>query len=354
MARWLVVLAACGLSLAAVGVAQECPEIVATLPLGYPDVVATDVMVEGTLAVVATHDVPADPDRVGLLDLSDPLAPQLLGQVQLDPPATEIALSGNHLYVVQELLLQVFDLTDPSLPVEVGSLPLPYPPRDLAVAGPLLHVVDQDGLRVVDVSTPASPQIVGLLEGNYYRVAAAGDYVYPGYGMYLWGCLGGELDVVDVSSPTSPTLVGAIGTSAPHMTSASGDRLVVMGEGGCVGQWWPYVDVYDLTTPSTPQSVFTNVLLNGLAEEAEQHGQLLFVSGQADSRVRAYDISLPYFTETAWVELPDPHGLATLGRFLLVADSELGLVVLDTTCVGGMFADGFESGGTGAWSEAWP
>ena len=48
-------------------------------------------------------------------------------------------------------------------------------------------------------------------------------------------------------------------------------------------------------------------------------------------------------------------GLARLGRFLLVVDEELGLVVLDTTCVGGMFADGFdESGGTGAWSEVWP
>ena len=350
MARWLTVVAVCGLTLAAgAAVAQECPEIVATLPMGYPDAGAADVLVDGTVAVVPGAA------GVSVLDLCDPLDPRVVGQVELDPPASEIAFSDSYLYVVQGVSLRVFDLTDPSLPVEVGSTPLPGVPYDLAVAGTLLHLVDEDGLRVVNVSTPAAPQIVGLLAGDYAAVAASGSYAYPGYGFVSWGALAGTFDVVDVSSPGSPALIGQVPTVAPDFAQATGNRLLVLGEHGLLGQLWPGLDVFDLGDPSSPEWIFSPpIFLDGEPLDAGQRGQLVFVSGQPDSRVRAYDILLPNFSETAWVELPDPRGLDTLGRFLLVADQTLGLVVLDTTCVGGMFSDGFESGDTGAWSEVWP
>jgi hypothetical protein len=54
------------------------------------------------------------------------------------------------------------------------------------------------------------------------------------------------------------------------------------------------------------------------------------------------------------VAVDGAYAYVGIGRGLLVVDEELGLVVLDTTCVGGLFADGFESGDTAAWSQAWP
>jgi len=350
IARWLVVLTAFGLILAATAaVAQECPEIVATLSLGYPDAGATDVVVEGTLAVVPRAA------GISVVDLTEPLDPRVVGQVLLDSPAIAIGFADRLLYSAQGSLLRVFDLTDPSLPVEVGSMPLPGPPSDLAIAGPLLHLVDQEGLRVVDVSTPAAPETVGFLAGDYAAVAATGSYAYPFTPSFGQGW-GGYLDVVDVTLPIDPQRVRTFSTSSADVLSVDEGKLLVAGLSGTIGWWWTVLELYELTDPSDPQQVLSTGHSGGWCAGATYHGQLAFLSFYltGPARVEAFDARWWYTSPYSAVELPDPRDLATLGRFLLVADQTLGLVVLDTTCVGGLFADGFESGGTGLWSEVWP
>ena len=90
--------------------------------------------------------------------------PELVGRWPYGPAfATEV--SGGHLYYSNGSTLMVAELSDPSAPQVVGEVALPSAGAGIAVSGGYAYVADHSaGLRVVDVSVPSAPVEVGSLD----------------------------------------------------------------------------------------------------------------------------------------------------------------------------------------------
>ena len=150
-------------------------------PLGY----FYGVSVSGDYACVAS-------ERVGLyvLDISDPIAPRLLGTFYTAGWSYDVQVVDSYAYVAAGGL-SIVDISDPHHPIKVGYYPTGYA-LGVFVSGPLAYVADRDtGLWVLDVSDPGNPRKVGYHDlgkwASWARdVVVAGDHIYVASGDGLW------------------------------------------------------------------------------------------------------------------------------------------------------------------------
>lgn len=169
-----------------------------------------------------------------LVDVSNETAPALVGSFFLDGYARDVVTAGSIAYATDSPSgLYVFDLSRPGLPEPVGVLHAPAAPRDIEVstgAGsrPSLVVGAGGGdLQVYDVSDPAAPRKLSSYEtpGRAVRVSLEGDYAFVADG-------GAGVQVVDLSDPANPIPAGSFETPRPARdVSAAGSLvLVVVGD----------------------------------------------------------------------------------------------------------------------------
>jgi hypothetical protein len=171
------------------------------LPLENPQHVA----VADDVAIV-TSSLGSDRGILRTVDVSDPGAPQLLGELTLDAVASGLAVVDSTAYVtLSGFGLTIVDIAEPQSPRVVSTLAMSGTPYGIAVEGSIAYVTAGDeGLRVIDVTDPAAPVEVGSLTTGIpmYRVAVAEG---------LAG-IGAEDNVLiaDVADPASPALLATI------------------------------------------------------------------------------------------------------------------------------------------------
>jgi hypothetical protein len=87
---------------------------------------------------------------------------------------------GTHAYIADDFSgLQVIDITNPLNPQIVGSVNTPGRAVGVAVSGSYAYISDLAcGLQVIDVTNPASPQIIGSLDtpAGAFDVIVFGTY----------------------------------------------------------------------------------------------------------------------------------------------------------------------------------
>lgn len=325
---------------------------------------AVGLEVEGELGFVASGGYPGSMTGVTILDVADPERPRDLSSIELPSPAGDLVAGGNLLCVGQGELLRVFDVSIPEVPVEVGSTTVPCPIRHLELGGSLLFVAGDCGLRVVDVAEPAVPTVVGVLEDPPWSdlfwietFLVRGDYVYVGWAGHSFVSFG-ALAVADVSTPSRPVWVGAQVSGISAALALDNDRLTSFAcYPGFQGMNTLVMEVFEVTSPASPVLIGQGpyaVVWGGcdLFADLEPHAGLLYLMSGG---VIVYDPLAPW----------DPDGIssyeaewAAAGEFsggrLLVADEYRGVLVLDPSCVGSLFADDFESGDSSRWSLAVP
>jgi hypothetical protein len=249
----------------------------------------TAVAVQGKYAYVGIHQ------SLVVVDISEPRRPRPLGQASFwpDKPPLEarginsIAVSGNHAYVVYDLLgrganvgaknhdMVVFDVSNPSAPAVVASYSLAFVawPFTVTVVGGCAYLHHSDGMELVDVSRPSDPRTVGSwashadgsLGARYpvwaplpglpemanenlgtvwagsAHVAVAGSYAYV-------ADRGGGLRVVDVSEPSRPKEVGSWEPKWTVYSVAVAEKRAFVIDGR-------YLHIIDLGDPKHPQMV---------------------------------------------------------------------------------------------------
>lgn len=126
------------------------------------------------------------------------------------PPdyAQVVVAAGDYAYVACQRSLQVLDISDPASPSIVGSLSVPPPASDIALFGDYVYMACiYAGLLVVDITNPHSPQITGAVStpGHASRIALAGDYAYV-------ADRSSGLQVIDIADPANPRIVGHVKT----------------------------------------------------------------------------------------------------------------------------------------------
>jgi len=200
---------------------------------------ALDAKVRGSHAYVTDYM-----GAFGILDLSNPSAPEILGSVWTSYRMVAEAVAGKYAYLVnEESNLRVIDVSDPTHPEEIGNLSVGS--NDIEVQGNYAYVTHYySGLHVVDISDPVSPFEVGTYDPpNWARgLDVDGQFVYLSNGV-----LG--LRVLDVSDPTAPVEVGYL------ETPGIAENVVVQGRYAYVAAGSAGIRVIDISVPSLPEEI---------------------------------------------------------------------------------------------------
>jgi len=107
--------------------------------------------------------------------------------------------------------VKVVDLSDPSAPTVVHEVDVQYHfNTDMDIEGDYIYLTETEWFTVIDISDPETAEIVFTSNsgfgGSQYGLEAVGSYVYMVKG--LWGS--GTLTIIDVSDPLSPSPYGTL------------------------------------------------------------------------------------------------------------------------------------------------
>ncbi|MHA2601285.1 MAG: hypothetical protein AM324_004040 [Candidatus Thorarchaeota archaeon SMTZ1-83] len=161
---------------------DPCPEV--------PMWMADRVIVSGDYAYVLYFDGTWSfrHYRLYAYDVSNPFAPQQMGNISLPDNCTSQFAEGLHVYVSAFDFdgfsgIKVIDVSDPMTLVEVGSFETPGYPQSVYVADTIAYVADNNALVVYDVTDPGSPVELGSYSPTgemalIQHVVVQGDYVY--------------------------------------------------------------------------------------------------------------------------------------------------------------------------------
>jgi hypothetical protein len=162
-----------------------------------------DVRVRGNLAYAAAGT------GVAIVDISNPLTPQLLRVVETNGNAQDVALgSDNRLYVADGANgLLIFGLADPTNPNLLSATDLGAPVVGVDVDGErgvAVAALGAAGLRVVNVRIPESPGLRGAIPGGDVR-----DVVVRGNTAYL-ADLSRSFTSVNITDPAAPAITASL------------------------------------------------------------------------------------------------------------------------------------------------
>jgi hypothetical protein len=188
---------------------------------------------------------------------ADDVPVQLMGQCQLPGGAYDVAISGDHAFVIDGWCgLQIVNIANPASPTRVGEYLGSGCAAAVAASGRYAYLVQrgivvpgQILLDVIDVSDPSSPRLIGSwrdydVSGVGWDVAAWGDYVYIAE---LWA----GMEIIDVHNPALPVRVGEYLT----MDVQLGQAVAVTGEYAFLADDWQGLHIIDISNPAMPERV---------------------------------------------------------------------------------------------------
>lgn len=229
---------------------------------------AFNVTLSGSLAYVAYGG-----SGVQILNISNPANPVRVGGLTTSDLAYNIALAGNYAYVATANRgLSILDVSNPASPRQVGSFDTDAVAYGLVIVGNTVLLADGGaGVLPIDISNPANPQLAGTpyyTQGDSFDIAVSGSYAYVADG-------GKGLTVLDISDPRNPRVASRI-SDIP--SNAYG--IALSGSYAYVSSFSGGVQVIDISNPLSPQLV-DSFDTPGLAYNVTAEGSSVYV---ADSR----------------------------------------------------------------------
>lgn len=216
---------------------------------------ARQVAVQDNLAYVA-----GGTQGLAVVNVRNPQAPQYAGGFRTLGGLSQVLLDGTTLYAVSDQL-EIADLSNPRQPHPLARYPLAGSP---ALAGSVLVLAaGETGLIAVQVSNPAAPLELDrlALPGEARDVAVVGDYAYV--------ASSAGLQVVDMREPAALALVSAVTDFSAVRVIPGGDFLALATDGEFSIRNSSFeVRIFDLSDPSQPQQTFRYEVPNhGVDEE---------------------------------------------------------------------------------------
>ncbi|MDY0110937.1 MAG: FlgD immunoglobulin-like domain containing protein [Candidatus Krumholzibacteria bacterium] len=286
--------------------ATDAPEIVAQLPLPGE---ATALDVSGDLVFVGARVT----NRLAVVDVSNPLAPVLLGSAPVSL-AEDVVAVGAYVWVCANHSLVVFDVANPSAPTAVDTLAIHYPQRAIR-DGDVIWIGGGSALVAVSAADPAAPVVLSELPPglDWAQFALDGDHLHAAVG--AWG-----LRIFDVADPGAPAVSGSLDTGFGVGVAARNGVAYVADSNALV-----VCDVADPTAPRElrrlPMQLFDAVWLEGNRLYAGGEYLRLFDGLAADP---------PPLGSRRWL-VGTGYGAAVIGTTALVAAYDGGLHVLDVS-----------------------
>lgn len=274
--------------------------------------------VSGNYAYIANYIDPNDPYWIGVVDISNPANPVLKGSIQMPERVSELAVSGNYLFVAaNDDGIRVIDVSNPDTPVEVTVFAAPDV-LDIFIQGNYAYFAAADwdgGFGILNISDPENPSLESLYNPfgwfHPFDVYVVGNYAYVGEPAGVE-----TIYLFDISDPSNPIELDAFDPPGDLFEIFAVDSLVYIsdGEAGLQilenllysvpggGVTW---QSQNSGTNNTLQSVyFVNQNIGWTAGEAgtilktENGGQ----NWQSQTNATSNDLSSIYFTDasTGW------------------------------------------------------
>jgi hypothetical protein len=247
-------------------------------------------------------------DRLNVIDISDPKAPQIVGSLQhsyLDG-AEDVFVSGNYAYVTTETVganrLTIVDVTNPNAPTIKSSVRDSVKlesTEDVYVVNNLVYVTAEvgDRLTIIDAQNKSAPVIVGSIKDSIRLNGPEGIWVSGSYA-YIACEAGDSLTIVNIANPSSPAVVGTIkstlldGASGIHV---AGSYAYIASE---IASRFVIVDVSNPSLPEIVSSLTSDYIKD--TDNLTLVGNTIYISAHEGSSVAAIDVTnstKPYIRE---------------------------------------------------------
>ena len=190
-----------------------------------------DVAISGEHAYVNYYD--PFTANLQILNISNPLLPEVYGKCDTSNYAYGIAVSNNYAYIADGYVgLQIVNISDPCFPVRVGGYDTNGTANAISLLGNYAYVADgYAGLQIINISNPVAPIYVGGYDttGYAYDVYVLGNYAYVADG-------DSGFQIINISNPALPVLVGGYNTSgrARSVIIVSSYAYIADGDDGLV------------------------------------------------------------------------------------------------------------------------
>jgi len=261
----------------------------------------SDIDIEGNYAYVTGHLN----NKIYVLDLSNPLNPQEIGNFNLPLPwyygkIFDIKVKGNYAYLKMwdNYAIYIVDILNPNSPQLSSTIPFGHDHSDVsAPEGDYVFMSVWDYLQfyTVDINNPQLPQVTNRKEiiGGGFGLDVKGNYAYLAMGSTFMGMVCsdfgtacGGLQIYDITNPNNPIFVG----NSPS-SNGGGDVQV-------------YVDTSEMKAYVVDGETFGG-------EEMERGG-IMFQSATPGLRI---------------VDVSDPSNPVQLGRYNIPTREGMGLSV---------------------------
>lgn len=197
--------------------------------------------------IASSYSATSKPDLM-VVDVSDPVAPSLISDLDLGVDLNAIVVAGDYLYGAAE------DNTDQLVVVNVSDLSNP--------------------VREISLSLPGVDSAGSYPEGR--AIAFYDDVVYIG----TWETAGPEFHAIDVSSPTTPVALDSIELthSVKHMVAVNGHAYLATTADTAELMVVDISDPTDLSDPVSDGTVFDVRGTDGITGSA-RNGSAVYVLG---------------------------------------------------------------------------
>ena len=285
-----------------------------------------------------------------ILDISNPVSPQLLSTTSLTAPGS-FALYGKYLYVSSSSqgLIRIYDVSNPASVSFVTVFSTANVPVKLNVQGSYLYVLDQQSLETFDLINPSAPTPKANLQTLHNSGSNSNMRLSGNYGYIISTDNSGvtsKLSVINVSKPATPTVVGQYSGSAQLF------NLVVQGGYLFAKQGNDGINLFsfDVSNPASPQNIKSVADFdNGNGTNSigmELQGRYLYVTlSSSTSYFEIFDVSNPrspvLLTSNTIVQNGPLLGIK--GRYAYIANYNTKSV--ETYDLGGTYTQQLEAGG---------
>lgn len=303
--------------------ADECVPLKSRWPYGP----AERVEIAGSRVLLSSGSV------LKIVDVAGPRHPEVIGEIDLEMPITDIAAGGLYAYVIYGSTgVYVINLSDPTDPVKVGDLDLDGWPGRIEADGDHAYVLDDRvGFSIIDASDPRHPELVATYEpppsnpggdltmtGFAYSdqrvfLTTIEDYPYPSL-----------MRIVDVSVPSDPFEAGVLEiprSQQPGAVAAAGSRAYI--------EAYRQMLVADISDAGSP-TVIESIEHRNQGGELEVWEGLLFQAGGLGLQV--YDVSVsekPSYAADS-LAFTKTSDVAIRNGWAFVATGQDGLKVVDS------------------------
>ncbi|HPT71485.1 MAG TPA: T9SS type A sorting domain-containing protein [Candidatus Cloacimonadota bacterium] len=243
-----------------------------------------------------------------------------IGEFETTGAASSMAISENIAYIADDIDFKVIDITNPIAPQLLGSCTTLGTGLSMEISGDLVYVAEgTSGLQIIDVSNSQSPQIIG----SYPTPNSANYIAVEGNRAYL-ACYDTGLMIFDISNPQTPILLGSYPTEWGSGLCVIGNIVYLAGGG---------FTIIDATDPQNLQVLSTYQM--GYARSVTVSGNRAYVNN-SEYGFSIFDISNPQLPQLLGQYSPmtaDVSGYAysvkIIGNYAYLSYGPLGLQIVD-------------------------